>query len=194
MDWLSFIASIIRSLAWPMVVALVVIVFRTTLNRTLLSLNQLNYKGFDAKFGEQVARAKGEFDSDSHKPKTKEDIEGATENRQYFQILAETSPRAALLEAWFPFEVAISRIALKLGISQRDRPTQMPDIIDGLKRQGILTDEEARAVSRLRAIRNEAAHSPVTDLSPENVAEYASLLHEIKEAMESKEKEKKLDL
>ena len=64
----------------------------------------------------------------------------------------------------------------------------MPRLIEGLTKEGILTDDEARAVARLRALRNKVVHASVVDLSPQDVAAYAGLLQELTEAMESRVK------
>ena len=43
----------------------------------------------------------------------------------------------------------------------------------------MLTDEEARAVTRLRGIRNEVVHAPVVMLNTDSVVEYIKLLRQI---------------
>jgi uncharacterized protein YutE (UPF0331/DUF86 family) len=100
--------------------------------------------------------------------------------------LAEISPRAAVLEAWLPFEVALGRVAQKLDLKDRGHALQMPRMIDALVSRSVLTAEEGRAISRLREIRNKVVHARDVDLSPDSVAEFARVLSEVTAAMEQR--------
>jgi len=184
MDWLTFIASMVGSLAWPIAAVSVVLVLRRALNRLLPELNRVKYKDLELEFGKEVAQARVEIEAAPTTRQLPESTARPPLKQPYFETLAEVSPRAALLEAWLPFEVAASRIGETLALSQPGRAIQMPRLIEGLTREGILTDDEARAIARLRALRNKVVHAPVVDLSPQDVAAYAGLLQEVTEAME----------
>jgi hypothetical protein len=182
MDWLTFIASMTGSLAWPAAALIGLLTFRRALVRLLPDLNRLKYKDLELEFGKAVAQARVEIEAGP----VPNQLPPAPplQKQPYLQSLAEVSPRAALLEAWLPFEIAASRIGDALAISGPSRPAQMPRLIDGLVREGILTEPEARAVARLRGIRNKVVHAVDVDLSPDEVSEYARLLQEVTEAME----------
>jgi hypothetical protein len=188
MDWLSFVASVVGSVAWPVTAVGVVFVLRRALNRLLPDLSRLKYKDLELEFGRQVAKARAEIEATPAPPQLPESTSRTVQAQPYFQTLAEVSPRAALLEAWLPFEIAASQIGERLSISQPGRPAQMPSLIEGLNREGMLTDDEARAVARLRAVRNDVVHAPAVDLSPQAVAEYASLLQDVTQALERRAK------
>lgn len=185
MDWLTFLASIVGSLAWPGAVVAIVLILRRSLNKLLPGLNRLKYKDLELEFGKQLAQAKVEIEA---APEVKQLPEGrridVARDVKYFSALAEISPRAAVLEAWLPFEVALSRISEKLGLMDRGRPLQMPRLLDALVARGVLTPDESRAISRLRAVRNEVVHAPTVELAQEPVAEYARVLSEVTAAME----------
>lgn len=63
MDWLTFIASIVASLAWPAAAVSVVFVLRRALNRLLPDLNRVRYKDWELEFGRQVAQARVEIEA-----------------------------------------------------------------------------------------------------------------------------------
>jgi hypothetical protein len=184
-DWLTFFASVVGSLAWPGAVVAIVLVLRRSLNKLLPGLNRLKYKDLELEFGKQLAQAKVEIEAAPEVQQLPERQRlDAARDATYFSALAEISPRAAVLEAWLPFEVALSRVVEKLGLMDRGRPLQMPRLIDALVARGVLTPDEGRAISRLRAIRNEVVHAPAVDLPRDAVAEYARVLSEVTAAME----------
>lgn len=186
MDWLSFVASLVGYLAWPVAAVSAIFMLRRTLNRLLPDLSRLKYKDLELEFGRQVAKARAEVGATPVAPQSPASTARTAQAQSYFQTVAEVSPRAALLEAWLPFEIAASRVGEELAISQSDRTIQMPRLIEMLNREGMLTDDEARAIARLRAIRNEVVHAPVVDLSAGTVAEYAAVLQDVTQALESR--------
>jgi hypothetical protein len=42
MDWLQFLASLVKSLAWPTTLVILVLLFRVPVRRALLSLTRLS--------------------------------------------------------------------------------------------------------------------------------------------------------
>jgi hypothetical protein len=185
MDWLTFLASIVGSLAWPASVVITVLILRRALNKLLPELNRLKYKDLELEFGKEVAQAKIEIEAS---PEIKQ-LPGtgqpeAAPDAAYLSALAEISPRAAVLEAWLPFEVALGRVAQKLDLTDRGHALQMPRMIDALVTRRVLTTEEGRAISRLREVRNKVVHARDVDLATDSVAEFARVLSEVTVAME----------
>lgn len=189
MGVLSFIASMMGSIAWPVAAIIVVFLFRRALNQLLLSLNRLKYKDFEFEFKEpefkkDLAEVEKALKPISPLALPPESTSRMAHDQLYFQKLAETSPRAALLEAWLPFEIAASRIGAELGVSQPGRQIQMNQLINGLEREGMLNVHEANAIIRLRVIRNNVVHSDSDDISPTSIVEYTSLLQNVTKSME----------
>lgn len=52
MDWLTFFANVIDSLAWPAAVALALLVFRTPMANAISSLKRLRFKDLEAELVE----------------------------------------------------------------------------------------------------------------------------------------------
>ena len=112
MDWLSFSASLAHSLAWPGALIVAVFILRRALGRLIPDLNQLKYKDLEIRFGRQLEDVRHELEA-SPKPtlpppaqqkalKDRAAEKGGLVN--YFESIAEVSPRAAMLEAWIGFE------------------------------------------------------------------------------------------
>ena len=120
MDWLTFTASVIDSLAWPAAAVAIVFALRRSLNKLLPDLNKLKYKDLELEFGKQVAEAKMEIERTVKPPQLPEsEMAQVGRDAAYFEALADISPRAAVLEAWLPFEAAASAIAQDIGVQQR---------------------------------------------------------------------------
>src|SRR6266702_978293 len=111
MDWLTFVSSLVHSLAWPGAVVGIVLLLRRSLNKLLPELNRLKYKDLELDFGRQVAQAKAEVEASPaprQLPEARQLQLGP--DTEYLSALAEISPRAAVLEAWLPLEVALGQV------------------------------------------------------------------------------------
>lgn len=184
MNWLEFTAAMTGAVAWPAVVLIALIALRRSLLELLPGLHRLRYKDLELTFGRQVAEARGEIESHQHRAQVT--TETPVGEDEYYRLLADVSPRAAILEAWLPFETLATRLAEARGLMSRGRPLQMPALIGGLKNESLLTDEEARAITRLRAIRNEVVHAPTVDLPSHEVLDYVRVLRGITSALEGR--------
>jgi Asp-tRNA(Asn)/Glu-tRNA(Gln) amidotransferase B subunit len=175
------------SLAWPAAVVTAVIVLRHALRRLIPDLNQLKYKDLEIRFGRQLENVRHELESRPRPalpPAAEDEAKQRTEAAglaQYFESIAEVSPRAAILEAWIGFETTATSTAQKFELVPSDRPTSMFDLIRALQGGEFITADEARALTKLRALRNEVVHAPYIQLTKEKAGEYASLVREIGE-------------
>jgi hypothetical protein len=169
---LQFIASIVNSLAWPLVVLGSVVILRGPLRALLPLLQRLKYKDLELDFGQQVRELNAEVAAELPAP-------GAAAlppigGDPVIARLAETSPRAAVLEAWRAVEAAALLAARRLGGEVfRDKAFTLHAIrflegLDGL-------DSAIVSLLRdLRGLRNQAAHAPEFALSPGSALEYAA--------------------
>jgi len=189
MNWLAFWASVIGSLAWPLAVVAVVLALRGHLKDSLPGLKELltdlkilRVGKFELEFDKKVAEAKVAIKATSESRPGQERQVLPPDHAAYFRDLAELSPRAAVLEAWLPFEVAAFRVAEKLGIKQRG----ILQVIDALVSQHILTEDQAQAVYRLRELRNAVVHARTVDLPKDSVVDYAVVLASLTAALEER--------
>jgi hypothetical protein len=63
MNWLDFIAAIVKSIAWPLVVAFGIFTFRRQLGKLLSSLSELSVskEGLKGKFDQRLIETKREI-------------------------------------------------------------------------------------------------------------------------------------
>jgi len=169
-DWLSFIASVVGSLAWPAAVVGLVLILRKPIRGLLPLLQRRKYKEFEIEFGRRVEEVKQEL---------QELPPGAAQptldpSTSALLRLAEVSPRAAVLEAWREVEQAALAAARKVGGDAFRNRTSPFDAIRVLERSGPLDRNIIGLLRDLRGLRNQAAHAPDFALTKESALEYAT--------------------
>src|SRR5580698_9773569 len=103
MDWLQFIASLTRSLAWPAVLVLGFFILKANIGTVFPFIERLRYKDFEVEFRKSVQELT-ERSRDVLPVRDDDDQAEAPKERLY--ALAEISPRSAILEAWLQVEAA----------------------------------------------------------------------------------------
>src|SRR5579859_300435 len=171
MDCLTFIASIIKSLAWPLAVIVIVLVLRKPLGSLLPLLQRLKYKDLELDFGKRVEEVSDEvareLPGETTSPLPASDSSAIAR-------LAEVSPRSAVLEAWREVEIAAIDAARKVGGEAFRTKTLTYQAIRFLEQNESLERNVISLLRDLRGLRNEAAHAPDFALSKESAQEYAS--------------------
>lgn len=168
MDWLTFIASLIESLAWPTAVVLLVWVLRRPLNALLPLLQHLRYKEFEIDFGRQV----GEVSEDIARKLPGETVLTLPSDEE--ARLADISPRLAVLEAWIQVETATLGAARAAGNEGLQNKAGAFQALRILEQHGSLDPGIVSLIRVLQELRNEAAHAPDFALSKESALEYAA--------------------
>lgn len=164
MTWLDFIASTVETIAWPVVVVVLVVLLRKPLAKLLPLLARVTVKGVTVEFAETVRQVRDEANE-----RTRSQPEPAPSTA--VQRASQVSPRAAVVEAYRELESgAISKL-LSLGGPK----------CETLSSKGIRTLEDSSGLDRgtvsllrdLRGLRNEVAHAPKFALSATSASEYA---------------------
>jgi hypothetical protein len=199
MDRLSFWASVIASLAsmtasfaWPLAAVVIVAILRPGLLKLILSLRRFRLgEKFEAFFGEHMERAEQTLEAAPSTRQLQESKAAPSSTGPTFEAYAALPARPAILEAWWLFENTASRIYRDEGLVEPGRPAQFNEMIDRLRKVGVLDDGEAAATKHLRDIRNKVVHATsaeaaAIELPQEKVAEYVGALRKITEAMETR--------
>jgi len=156
--WKQFVASIVSSLAWPTIVLVVLLLFRSELRKVIQGLAHFKYKDLELDFEkvrQQAAAVEAEAPRPSFTPAT------PTEQSWEDQVLeaVEESPWAAILLAWSGLEAAIASAVARLAISPEPPSSRSPaHNIDMLARHAGLPQHIVSVLSELRMIRNKIAH------------------------------------
>lgn len=177
MDCLTFIAKLAETLAWPVVVVMVFFGLKDKGLELIPILRKLKYKEFEAEFGEGV-REIGEtlpLPKETGAVKAEQKAEPSGLHEQLLR-LAETAPRAAVLEAWLQVEHAAQRLVSRTGVADRSLRMVGPSIMRTyLERTGALSPKQQEGFNKLRALRNKVVHYVEVSLPLDEVLEYVEL-------------------
>lgn len=154
MDWLSFVASLVSSLAWPVAAAIVVLVFKDQIKRMLERLPKRVKAGpVEVEWPEVATEARVAL---ATSPEVREaGLPGSLTER--FAKMAEEEPKAAVMAAWAEVEKAL-----------RDRLSAMhiasePSVGGGMLgrfalERGVIRDPTLQAIDGLAHLRILAAY------------------------------------
>ena len=171
MDWLTFTASVIDSLAWPSAMILLVFVLRKPIKVLLPLLQRLKYKELELEFGKQVGEIREEV---AREISDETYLASSTDESSATVRLAEVSPRSAVLEAWREVELAALDAARTIGGESMQNKTLTYQAIRLLEERQSLDRNLISLLRDLRGLRNQAAHAPDFGLSKESALEYAA--------------------
>lgn len=161
MNLFEFIATLISSLAWPVTVVFIAIIFRSSLNKIVISLTKLRWKDLELEFEklELSSKALPEIIKDKAIPENERLIYSSLEEQ--IEDIAPRSPEGAILIAWAAVESALSSAVARLSISP-DSPSyrSFSHNIDCLREY---TELKADAVTinilmELKNLRNQVTH------------------------------------
>lgn len=175
MDWKSFIASMIDSLAWPAVVCYTVWLFHEKLGALLPRLTKLKHNDTELEFSEGVRELEEQVSQPIELPEPTVQSSDLSEQFDFLQKLAHISPRAAILEAWRNVETSAAKAAAKAYPELEPRNLRGPARPMRLLEGKVLSKEELRQISGLRRLRNMAAHHDEFDLGGHPIEAYIDI-------------------
>jgi hypothetical protein len=168
MGWLEFIASIVRSIAWPLVVLALLYILRQQLGGLAERLTEFSFPGGKAKFKDELAKGRRAAQK-LPKQKVEQPPEQREEEDRLVRIAAE-APEGAVILAYIDLEKKLRELALKLGHSSRI--VNHMGVIKDLEERGAMAKEGVQLFSNLREARNSAAHGVGPRLTTEDALEY----------------------
>lgn len=186
MEWIYFIASIVDSLAWPIVLLILVFTFRPEMLLVLDRISSFRYKDF-------------EFDLDKVREQAQElPVELRTDklNPILFNLAdqmrstVETSPGAAILLAWSGLEAAVTDVISRLSISPE--PSSFKSAGHNIEMLAKYTNASKRFIDLLngmRILRNKVAHNKkaLMSLSQDQALGYVQTTRDIMQYLASLE-------
>ena len=186
MDWLTFISSLVGSLAWPSVVVALVVLLRRPIAGLIPNLRRLRYKDFELDFTKKLEKLESEAQRAQLPPTAVPESVSRTgvpaTFEEYIDRLAELSPRSAVTEAWRFVETALREAVERSGRVAPRSPRAMEDFLANQ------TDIDRRTLSLLadlRGLRNQAVHAEEFALQPEQAREFGDLALRIASALHS---------
>lgn len=174
MDNLTFWSQVIAAVAWPVAALAAVLILRRPLLDSLALLRRIRYKDFEASFAQEVDELKAAA-SDAL-PAAPRAPDAGPIITEHLAKLAETSPRAAIIEAWMELASAAVAALKRKGVPLPPGGSRNPlEVEQALRRSEILDDKQIVVLRHLRTLRNSAALSPELTLNSAAALEYVAL-------------------
>lgn len=192
MDWLEFISNIFSSITWPLIILIIVIIFKRELGSVMKRVSSVKYKDLDIAFKNIKKQAQVILPNTQKRtpvdfaPPQKNNVIDSLKD----QVLnaAELSPLASILLAWSGLEVAIADAVARLTISP-DSPSYRSTMhnIDMLSKYTDISPDLISLINKLRKLRNEVAHANVdfSVIASAQVENYVKVTYDIIENLEN---------
>jgi hypothetical protein len=168
MDWLTFISQMTQALAWPVSLAVVLLLYRDSLLKLATRLINVKMGDFEATFSSE-ARQVEEIIAEAKKGLPAPPV---VENTELFE-LARTSPSGAILEAWLRIERKLIELASSVGQDASRMPTLR--LISLLAEKQVINGYVADSLRGLTAMRNLAVHAVETEVTTAKAVEFVAL-------------------
>jgi len=169
-DGLAFVASLVSSLAWPVAVVVLVLVFRGPIGRMVERLPKRVKAGpVEVEWPELSTEARVAL---ATAPEIRTiAAEGSLTER--FADMAAKEPSAAVMAAWSEVERVLREKAGDLGVRQPSIAGMM--LARLVHERGLISDASLQAIEGLAMLRNLAAHGRGEEVDREKALDYLTL-------------------
>jgi hypothetical protein len=169
MDWKTFIADMTRSLAWPVALVAVGLLFRRTIGDLLegVRLRRIGRGEWSADFEAAAREVRAELPSSIEQPPAL----AQTQRLQEAVRMVDLAPSVAIAEEWNKLEDYVKAIATRSGVQQQ----VLPEVLRALVEKGVVRSATADAILGLRNMRNLAVHAPPERLTRAQALEFITM-------------------
>jgi hypothetical protein len=182
MDTLTFISSVVSSLAWPLtsLVVLSLIVFRADRLRAIIS--SIRFKDIEVTLNKRFEEARAVGD-EIPAPQSSQALEKQSSIDDHILKLAAVDSGVAILRSWQKLEGKVIQLIQHNGLI---RFTRSDSFIRQLAKLDKLSFEEASLYSKLRGIRNDVVHIHGSSKQPTiaEVVEFDQLVEKLVSRLE----------
>lgn len=199
MDWMTFVVGVLKAIAWPATLLLLVFLLRKPIRDLVPLVRKLKVKEFELEFAHAVAQLGVDM-----QPELKESIPSsragtldearsqsskisapvaavvrAAKARREEEVLrlASLSPRAAIMEAWAEVEAAAAETAASFW-----GPGNHPEIFRTMAHLGeyllqckVIDTGQLVAFNKLRELRNKSVHAEELNIGVDETRRYVEL-------------------
>lgn len=164
MDTLTFIAELVKALAWPVAIVVVTLLFRSEVTNLLKTMKR-----------GKVGMAEFEFERDVRELQSSDQELPSTRSPENAALIATENPRGAVLDAWLRLEEQIISLAMRKGLTNATARRYPQGSIDALMKSDLITSRDRSIIESMRELRNLAAHDPEFSPNPDSVLNYLQL-------------------
>ena len=155
MDWKQFVASIFSSLAWPIAIIVLAILFKNQIREKLAQIRKFGAAGVNFEIAEQVKEVQRAGEAveleQTNGPRD------AIELDPGLMILAKSFPEAAVLQSFKGIEAVLLRIRQRLPDNKPHR--NLNEVLKALADDSQISQNVITLFQSLRQARNTAAHA-----------------------------------
>lgn len=182
MNWLTFIAKVIDSLAWPLSVIIIVFILKNPISSLLPLLRNLKYKDLELNFGEELKKVEVQAKQVLVKEKKRKTIARKPDKRDSSQIINESKslfedfPEPAVALAWSAVETELLAAIMRTA-SSPDYPSHISPMKNAmlLNNAGYLKSDKMDLLKRMSNLRNIAVHGRGGPVTADDAREFISL-------------------
>jgi hypothetical protein len=176
---MTFIAEMIKALAWPIALIVIGLIFRPTISGLLegVRLRRIGRGQWSADFETAAEEVRAELPShgqSEYKPFVSGLLNQETER------LVDVSPAAAIAQVWNQLEDRVTAIATLAGLTQK----LLPEVLRALVDKGMIQPTTADSILGLRNMRNLAVHAPPKRLTAEQARDFITMVEAIEWTLE----------
>ena len=176
-EWRTFVAEVIKSLAWPTTLLVLIAVFLEPLTELLSKLSGFRYKNVEVRFRQELRKSEELADRAKLPPPSPPPprpvfaYSGPRELRfpEELRLLAYESPRDAVVDAWLRLEQAAADRITAEGI---EAPKSGEKLIQLIEDNHLLGDDAVKLFRTLRVLRNNVVHDHYLWLSSQYADEF----------------------
>ncbi|WP_407353296.1 hypothetical protein [Luteimonas sp. R10] len=189
MDVLTFVAEVVRALAWPASVLLLAFMLRKPIGELIPLLRKLKYKEIEMEFSREIAELKAEalpppeqriipaqISADDQEAAAIQVPERLETKREDLLRMVHFSTRVAIMEAWLEVESAAIEVASSFwSMPPSESFKSFPRLGEYLLQCKVIDHKLLETFKRLHQLRNKAAHAGELNLSEEDARSYVEL-------------------
>lgn len=162
MDWKAFIASTMGSLAWPVTVLAIIVLFHKEIRALFKRFKKIGAGGLQVELADEVDAARAEAEivqsEQNSVAKSAAQLDSATIE------LARTSPAVAVLQSFKEVEGLLLAIRAQLPDNKPHR--NLNEVLGYLKGQGLISESVISLFQRLRKTTKAVSHAAEDSLTP----------------------------
>lgn len=186
---LEFVASLVDSLAWPLLIVLLALIFRKSISGLLGKLKKVDWGNRTAEFEQELSKIEQEVDELATDDGLVLADAPAFQTPELFpEDLSDAYPPMAVIQGWIEVERELKSLAERSGISVSGK-IFASSILRKFGKKDILSPSTIALIDELRVLRNKAAHGGLGEISQEQALRYYNSASEIRSYLRSVELE-----
>ena len=184
MDTLTFIAELVKALAWPLTLAVVLVSLRHSITALIPGLRKLKWKELELEFKTELKEVKA--DAEQLIPERVQQIVSEPGRDTEDLRLARISPRDAILRAWNSLRKSASKALAKKGYEASPFPQTSGHIGKMLRALKILDSDALAVYLQLSKLRYNVAFHDEFRITTEEAEDYVVTANALARHIESK--------